>query len=1324
MKNRRFFLRMPSLALIGFVSAALVAQAGNPAQFNVDPESDHIWGHAWPAFAGLNVTIGDPAAPDWDGAVHADERGDFHLDAWDFDIQAGHQVTVTDGDIVKEHIVTSLTITEVDPDTDTVSGTAEPHSWVTVWVFDDPVYRDVQAGEHGHWMADFSVDAGGHGGGTYNLVAGTDGNASQRDGDGDGTFAHWRVDRPQFTVNPQRGHLWGHDWPVGAELTVTIGDPAAPDWEGTTHAGEWGDFHLSVRNFDIQAGHLVTVTDGDIVKEHIVTSLTITDVNPDADTISGTAEPHSWVHVWVHDEHVNRDVQADEQGHWTVDFSQAAGGHGGATYNLEAGSDGGAGQWDEDGDETLANWYVPDPVIVVELYYNNVRGRGWPSGTEVGVAIGDPAAPDYVETVHADARGDWWVHLHDDHVLQPGDVITADGGTVQRSTTVADLSVTGADPDANTLSGTGPANAYVLVRVGEVTMEALATPVGEWTADLGAEGVDLQEGTRGELFFYDGQRNATQTRWHYATLNIHELSLLKLSADEGDLHIFGLDVDAYGLLGARFQAPSGDWYAVTYDYDDWWVFNRFSSSMADIDAEFGPGEYLLELTHYHGVTEVTLEVSADMEMPNATPDVTAPEARRSDVDPVDVEIAWEGVEDRNFNAIYVGVEDELFGWESEEDWYEAFLPIEDGVPTPTRHMIGELKPDRLYLADVAFVNADERQYSGAIEVDYTVMYATMGGTVFSTNTDETLFDPIQRVEIRRGLGGGATWLLEFEIQFGEALQPPGESPLYRRLELWTPEDAYYTLFDSHDQNQFGGRVAFEIERDDLDDLPGGGWYALIVRKDDASAVATWFLFAEPESEEPLPMPEQTPVITRPLPGAVVANPVTFAWEPVTDETVNAVAVSHAPHGFALLEADAVEYRPPEDLPIGPQGVGVTFARAHLDLGNADAIPYGIVQFRNVGTPFTVGHIRMNPSGGEVLDTRRPEFTWTATEGAAWHQLVLHRNGAAHLAQWVEAANHWTPGADLPAGVYQWWVRGWGPELGHGTWSGAADFTVPWQQPTSAPTQTGPTGEITDTRRPVIAWEAVEHATWYRVHVQRVGSEAVLDQWTQDTELTPPSDLTAGTYRWWVVGWGPDGFGPWSDAMEFTIPSQVPGEIVLIGPQGEQADHDLTYRWELDANATWYRLWVGREGVGTWHDSWYNLTGAGDAAVELASHPAGTFTWWLRPWGPDGYGLWVGPVEFTTPSQDPTAPELLAPTWEVFENPPLFAWRAERSDYYRVYVQHAGVGTVIDDWTQDPYLTPEEALPAGQYAWWVGAWNEVTRRVIWSPRGDFMIDALR
>ena len=150
-------------------------------------------------------------------------------------------------------------------------------------------------------------------------------------------------------------------------------------------------------------------------------------------------------------------------------------------------------------------------------------------------------------------------------------------------------------------------------------------------------------------------------------------------------------------------------------------------------------------------------------------------------------------------------------------------------------------------------------------------------------------------------------------------------------------------------------MEFHLEEDNLDELPGSGWYALVVQKDDASAVATWFLFADPNSEAPLQMPEQMPVITQPQPDSVLANPVTFSWDPVTDEAVNLIGVLHAPEEFILLGDEATEYSPPEDLPVGPQHVLVVFGEAHFDLLNADSILYDISQYIANGVDFTVGY---------------------------------------------------------------------------------------------------------------------------------------------------------------------------------------------------------------------------------------------------------------------------------------------------------------------------------------------------------------------------------
>jgi len=134
------------------------------------------------------------------------------------------------------------------------------------------------------------------------------------------------VSAAHFHLDPQRNEIWGYEWPLHAEVTITIGDHQSPDFDATVTTSVWGDFGTGTGEFDIQAGHLVTVTDGVSPRTHTVTSLTITEVDQGTNTISGTAEAGSDVCVHIQDhEHVERMVTADAEGNWTADFSEAVG---------------------------------------------------------------------------------------------------------------------------------------------------------------------------------------------------------------------------------------------------------------------------------------------------------------------------------------------------------------------------------------------------------------------------------------------------------------------------------------------------------------------------------------------------------------------------------------------------------------------------------------------------------------------------------------------------------------------------------------------------------------------------------------------------------------------------------------------------------------------------------------------------------------------------------------------------------------------------------------------------------------------------------------
>jgi len=263
------------------------------------------------------------------------------------------------------------------------------------------------------------------------------------------------------------------------------------------------------------------------------------------------------------------------------------------------------------------------------------------------------------------------------------------------------------------------------------------------------------------------------------------------------------------------------------------------------------------------------------------------------------------------------------------------------------------------------------------------------------------------------------------------------------------------------------------------------------------------------------------------------------------------------------------------------------------------------------------------------------------------------------------------------------------------------------------------GALVMTRFPTFSWPTVAGATWYRLWIQRNG-EAWRQPWVQGaTTWQPTAAMPGGNYRWWVQGWSAgDGYSPWSVAAAFSIPFAPPGWLSQLAPSGPQPGTSLDYRWMKDANATWYRLWIGRTGAGVWHDQWFAMTGTGEAVVPLGGHPQGEFSWYVQGWGPDGSGPWAGPMAFSTPSADPAQPVLNGPEGAIGTSEPLFDWQAAaQAIWYRVYVSRNGT-MVIDQWTQATSLPSPVSLQSGPHRWWVGSWNNVTGKTVWSDHMDF------
>ncbi len=222
------------------------------------------------------------------------------------------------------------------------------------------------------------------------------------DNDGDNTNVGFNVPNPNFAVYLFDVQVEGWEWPLGADVTMTIDDPVTPqnpDYTDTQTVvvADWDPNQTNVRfNFNyvyfIAPGHIVTLSDGVTTKTHTVIDLGITDVNEDVDTVAGTAVPDTQVDAWICDEWgcANRHVMADPTGNWLADFANPGQQDDEQdTYDIVPGTRGDVSQSDDDGDSTQIWWDVSNPRLEVSCEHNWISISGFTPDGQVTYTIYD-----------------------------------------------------------------------------------------------------------------------------------------------------------------------------------------------------------------------------------------------------------------------------------------------------------------------------------------------------------------------------------------------------------------------------------------------------------------------------------------------------------------------------------------------------------------------------------------------------------------------------------------------------------------------------------------------------------------------------------------------------------------------------------------------------------------------------------------------------------------------------------------------------------------------------------------------------------------------
>jgi len=452
----------------------------------------------------------------WSDSRATDESGFAIIWPWEAppDLEPGNYVMGTDRTSTKELVLEAITLDVFDPLTDTMAGTAPTapegrfvFAWAGVGstgcgmgVTADPVT--------GAWMVDLtdSCDV------TFDM----EGAAHVYDPDGDVTVVHRgpTVSPPPsayLRAFPEGDFVDGESWPPDQLVSLEVGGLT---FEATAGSGGHAEFALT--GYDLVQGDVLTMTSGDIVVVHTVKQLFVTDINVEAQTVAGTVDGTEVVHVWT--DGAERYVDSNEGGSWLADFSGAV------DPVLVPGTCGNSEAWGEGGSSTIVDWCIPEPtpnpLFTVFPEQEVVEGWEWPLGESVHLEIDDPSTDpsmDFdtygdVELAPWDHVTPWlWIDFSGSYDVKAGDVLTLTGPSGSAEHVVRVLTVSGADPIENIVTGTSDPEEEIRLWPYNAA-EALTVTAngdGSWSADLDDISYDLMPGETVRAAISDENGNET-----------------------------------------------------------------------------------------------------------------------------------------------------------------------------------------------------------------------------------------------------------------------------------------------------------------------------------------------------------------------------------------------------------------------------------------------------------------------------------------------------------------------------------------------------------------------------------------------------------------------------------------------------------------------------------------------------------------------------------------------------------------------------------------------------------------------------------------------
>ena len=483
------------------------------------PEFNNLFGYGWPVGSEVSLTIDNEyiATVNVEGAPWDpnDIMAFFDFNGV-FDLVTGNVVMLSGSEMERTHIVQNLAVTEVNMETDTVSGIADSGATVHAWVhgFGHDVQIDATDGT---WDAYFGLDE-------FHLQPGMCGRAEIRVEGNNSTNVDWCIPNPVFTAFPEQDYIEGWNWSLGDNIHMTIDDPASdlnPDFEKDQPVdvtpwdpnGAWVTFNFA-GEYNMKPGDVVTLSDGVTTRTLTIQNLALTRVEIQQDSVSGTADVGAVVHAWVHGYGRSEMVLTVEDGTWMARFWDVE-------FDLVEGMCGRSEIRNEEGNSTAVDWCYPVPHFTVFPEQDYIEGWEWLQ--TVYMHVDDPALPGqwdfYTQATPEPTPWDpnsLWVRfdLKGQFDLKVGDVVYLDDDSVQRDMTVRNLSITEVNDLEDTVSGTADPGAVVHVwphETGE-QVEVKADTAGNWQVDFTGMS-DLIPGACGRSEIRDGQDNGTAVDW-------------------------------------------------------------------------------------------------------------------------------------------------------------------------------------------------------------------------------------------------------------------------------------------------------------------------------------------------------------------------------------------------------------------------------------------------------------------------------------------------------------------------------------------------------------------------------------------------------------------------------------------------------------------------------------------------------------------------------------------------------------------------------------------------------------------------------------------